>query len=256
MDLSHIGFTNPILGILARDPLEEPPWLIPKLIPAGQLALLCGVSNIGKSYVSYEIAVALASGVSALSGLVPAGEPKRVVYFDDENSRVDRDKYISRVWEGLVHTHAKPPDPHTLDYHMKVASFELGHAQWFDRVRQFVEAFKPALMIFDTATVSFDLINENDNGTAMVAIRQVKELLRMVEPECSALVLKHANETKDGSLSMRQTQRRPLPDEVDRRQETRIRAQSRRDYRDPALMDRQGRQRARARSQAAEVQGA
>ncbi len=79
---------NPIAHIVLGK--EEPPvWLIPDFILQGHFVCWAGDSNVGKSYTLYTMALALASGTSAFGGVVPAGEPKRILYYDEENNPQD-----------------------------------------------------------------------------------------------------------------------------------------------------------------------
>ncbi len=192
--MSRGEFVNDIVDILAAD--EQPPdWLIPDLLVQGSMVCLVGESGAGKSFVSYTLALAVASGVAALSGLVPAGEPRRVLYFDDENSRQDRDKYLRRAWLGLkAANRGKEPNLKLLNQNLWPVRAELGDDDWDERAREWVEHIVPHMIVFDTANACFGIEEENDNGKAARHIKKVKTLLRVNEDvvTATAVILKHA----------------------------------------------------------------
>jgi hypothetical protein len=188
--VSQSTIDNPILDILLA-PDEDPDWLIPEMILQGTCVLLAGDAGAGKSYVSYTMGLALAAGCEALSGIVPAGTPKRVLYFDEENSTGDRDKYLKRSYFGLFKD-GKGPDIYELADNFLPVQFELGDVDWFDRAAYFVEQWQPHLMVFDTATPAFNIQDENSNSEATVAIKQVRRLMAMTDPKATAIILKHA----------------------------------------------------------------
>lgn len=192
---------NPIVDILCS-PDRPPDWLIPDLLTQGSLVCLVGESGAGKSYISYTLALAVASGVRALSGIVPAGEPRRVLYFDDENGRADRDKYLKRSWIGLAHSNGmQEPDLALLLDNFWPVSFELGMDGWEDVAQGWVDFFKPHLIVVDTATPSFNIDDENNNAEAAKNIKRMRELMRSCDPVASAWILKHAKtRTEKGQI--------------------------------------------------------
>lgn len=198
------GYVNPIVDILLA-PECDPEWLVPDLLLQGTMSCYAGEPGTGKSYVTYTLGLALASGCPALSGVIPAGPPRRVVYFDQENSPQDRNKYITRAWHGLAAANGTPPDPAVLVEHFFPVHFRLGDAQWFDTAAAFVEHFQPALMVFDTAASCFDVESENDNAEAAKVVRQLRQLMALTDPVATCLVLKHAKSLleKGGKRRMR-----------------------------------------------------
>lgn len=187
-------FVNNIVDILAAEEIP-PDWLIPDLLVQGSMVCLVGESGAGKSFVTYTLALAVAAGVPALSGLVPAGEPRRVLYFDDENSRQDRDKYLRRAWLGLKAANkGKEPSLKLLNQNMWAVRAELGSDDWHERATEWVEHIVPHLIVFDTANACFGILEENDNGQAGKHIKRIKTLLAVNEDvvTATAIVLKHA----------------------------------------------------------------
>ncbi len=184
-------FDNPVLDVLYAED-TEPEWFIPDLILQGAAVILAGDAGTGKSYLSYTIGLAAASGCSALSGIVPAGDPRRVLYFDQENGLQDRNKYLTRSWWGLADSHGVPPDATLLQENFIATHFELGDDDWYERAAAFVERFQPRLMVFDTATPCFNIDDENSNSEANQAMKKIRRLMAMTTPVCSAIILKHS----------------------------------------------------------------
>jgi hypothetical protein len=199
-------FENPILSILCD---AEPPvrWLIPELFLQGTQVVLAGGAGAGKSYVSYYIALAIAAGIQAMGGIVPAGEPKVVLYFDEENSEQDRNKYIRRCWNGLMKEN-KITDP--FPYYERLVenfwpmNFHLGAPDWKDRAFECIENIvairgqSPHMMVFDTATPAFNIEDENSNSEATKATKGVRELQLVCDPVATATILKHAKFKVEG----------------------------------------------------------
>lgn len=192
------GYANVILDILYA-PETEPDWLIPGLLLQGGVVCLAGQPAAGKSYVSYTIGLAVASGAPALSGIIPAGEPRTVVYFDQENGKQDRDAYIRRAWHGLGHINGRKPDSKMLDKYFHPIHFKLGVTDgWEETVETYIVALQPRLVVFDTATSCFAPANENDNSEANREIQAIRRLITLTSPECTAVVLRHAATIKEG----------------------------------------------------------
>lgn len=180
-----------------RDELTNPApvvdWLLPGFIPRGSLIALSGMPGVGKSYLSYSLGLALASGIPFL-GMQPS-QPYRVLYFDEENSRHDRVGYLQRVWRGLG-----CPNLDTLCPHFFNVSCGLGVKDWETEMAVYVREAKPDLIIVDTATPAFAIQDENDNAEASQVIVRLREQMRAHSSAC--VVLKHAkrlDRSEDGS---------------------------------------------------------
>ncbi len=187
-------YPNPIVDILLS-PEVEPPWLIKDMLLQGTLVCLAGEPAAGKSFVSYTLGMAIAAGVSALSGIVPAAPPRRVLYFDQENSPHNRDKYLKRSWLGLVDDHGTPPDVAMLHDYFIPVNFRLGGPDWDYEAARFIDHFEPQLVVFDTAASAFGIQDENDNAEAARVIERIRHLMTHTNPMLTAMVLKHASTT-------------------------------------------------------------
>ena len=197
-------FINPIVDILCAE--EVPPeWLIRDILVQGSFTTLIGESGAGKSYVSYTLGLAVAAGVPALSGIVPRGKPRRVLYFDDENSQQDRDKYLRRAWLGLkAMNHGKEPDLGLLLKNFWPVGFALGSDDWADKAEEWITAIRPHLIVYDTANACTNVDDENSNAEATRAIKHMKRLMRVnadLGLVASTVALKHAKtRTEKGQI--------------------------------------------------------
>lgn len=180
---------NPITDILLGD--ETPPdWLIPDFLLQGAMVLMAGAPGAGKSYISYTIGLAVASGIEALSGIIPAAPPRKVVYFDQENSEQDRNKYLRRSYFGLER-HGVKPDPFILEETFWPVHYELGDDDWPEKASRWIEHVKPHLIVFDTATPCFNIEDENNNAEATRTIKLVRDLMDLTDPVATSIILKH-----------------------------------------------------------------
>lgn len=201
--MSEGGFINPIVDILSGE--EQPPeWLIPDLFLQGSLVCLAGEAGAGKSYISYMLALAMAGGLPMFGGLFPASEPKRVLYFDEENGRQERDKYLRRAYNGLL-AQGHEVDMLKLHDNFWPAHFELQQSnEWQVNAEDLIRQMQPHCLIFDTATPAFQIEEENDNSEAQRVIKDIRTLMAITDPVTMALVLRHAKmSVKGGKRTMR-----------------------------------------------------
>ena len=159
-------------------------WLVPDLLPQGSLVVLAGEAGAGKSVLCYTLSLALAGGADFLGHLLT---PRPVAYFDQENSRPDCVQYLRWAWYGL----GCPPLP-VIAANLHFAPFQLGSRAWEERAASLIVPAQPSLLVFDTATPSCDIRDENDNGEATQAVLAIRRLQALTSPPSTALVLKHA----------------------------------------------------------------
>jgi RecA-family ATPase len=196
--------TNDIVEILSA-PDSDPDWLVPNLWLQGAMICLAGEAAHGKSCLCYTIMLALAAGEPTLSGIIPAGEPKRVLYFDEENGKQDREKYIRRAYQGLIAQNKREPDLALLHQNFWAVGARLGQEGWEETVEEWVEYVRPHVMIFDTGSPCFNLDQENDNSEASKTVKKLRRLMLLTDPVATSIVLRHAKvrTMKGGRRQMR-----------------------------------------------------
>lgn len=212
----HLDWENPIADIILA-PDVEPEWLIKDVFLKETFICMGGEPAAGKSLISYIFAVAFATGCHAFTGIKPAGEPLRVLYFDQENSPPNRNKYIKWAWNGLKDSHGEEPDLGLLTDNFFPVSHRLGGADWFDQMCQFVDLIQPQVVFIDTASSAFPVANENDNAEAAQIIHKLRHVMTRTNPQFTLIVLKHAKMQTDdaGKRRMRgATQWQGLADQV------------------------------------------
>lgn len=190
-DLTHwtqvdiaLAPANPIVPILTgTDPVVQ--WLMPEFVAQGSLIILAGEPGAGKSFVCYVIGLACAAGIPVLD-YVPI-RPLRVLYFDQENSRPDRDQYLRWAWNGLGR-----PDIPLIAQNFWTRHFELGTADWHVRAAHAIKDVCPDIIFFDTATPCFTILDENDNGIATQTVNKLRGLQALLSPAPAIFVLKHS----------------------------------------------------------------
>lgn len=181
--------SNPIPSILTgTDPVVD--WLVKEFIARGTLTIWAGEPAAGKSYACYTISIACATGTSFL-GYEPV-RPLRILYFDQENSRADRDQYLRWAWNGL-----NRPALERIAENFWVCHFVLGLRDWHQTVKKIVADVKPDLMFFDTATPCFGIEDENDNGSATQVVNHLRAIINLLAPAPAIIVLKHARIVQD-----------------------------------------------------------
>ena len=178
---------------------ESPPdWLVPELFIQGGVYCLIGEAGAGKSAISYTLSLAIGAGLPMFGGMFHCMEPKRVLYFDEENSEQDRNAYIRRAWGGLVRQWGMMEQKEQwrlirlMDENIRLVHFEMGTDDWVETATRHIEEHQPHVMFFDTATPVFNIAEENDNGVASKVVRKLRELMKMTTPIASSIVLKHA----------------------------------------------------------------
>lgn len=193
---AYLPLKNPILDDLFGE-APEVEWLVPDMLTRGSLIALAGLPGVGKSYLSYYISMALATGTDILDK--PINNTVKILYFDQENSRSDRVKYERRCYYGL-----DKPDKDLLNKNFWSRSFELGDKDWIKMAKDRIEEIQPDLIFFDTATPCFRIEDENDNAEAARIIDAIRRLMNVAKTNPTAVVLKHAKILPDnGGYTLR-----------------------------------------------------
>ena len=181
---------------MEHDP--DPPWLVPDLICRGSIVVLAGEAGAGKSFLSYALALALASGRTFLGEQC---QTTRVLYFDDENSKPESEQYLRMLWRGMGE-----PDIRVLKENLRVEQFTLTRAgnSWRQVAERIAEKFRPEFIVIDTAVSSCHIVNENDNSEAIRTLASLRSVKDIAGPQATLWILKHARlDTEAGKWTVR-----------------------------------------------------
>jgi hypothetical protein len=171
--------------------LDDPEWLIEGVIAKKSSALLFGKSNAFKTFLSIDMACAVATG-SSWQG-ARAGNPSRVVYVATEGSRGVAKQRIP----GWMDAHQVPQD---LRRNIVVVPDEvmLDRTEWVDALIEVGRSLPelPTLVLVDIFGASMSG-PETVHETATAWVRNVNRIMR--ELECAVLTVAHtgwADETR------------------------------------------------------------
>ena len=175
-------------SILTADTIE-PPWIVENMITQGSLVILAGSAGVGKSVLSYHLALCAALGTPFLGHKCP---PTRVLYYDQENAHHDFGAYLAWAWHSLG-----TPDIAGLEEQFILESRTLGHKDWLSVMTTHAEELKPGLIVIDTASSALAVQDENDNAEAVRVINALYRVQQSSGPGCTILILKHQLDAKD-----------------------------------------------------------
>ena len=173
------------LATILNTPDDPPRWLLHGVIGQGQMVILAGEPGVGKSVLSYTLALAVGAGGLPFLGRATSAGP--VMYFDEENSLPDVKQYIRWAWRGLG-----GPDAARVKVGIEHFSLAVQGARRYEYMVERAGAVKPALIIIDTVTPACHIKDENDNAEASRAIAALRRVRTVAGPDCTMLLLKHA----------------------------------------------------------------
>ena len=193
-------------------PAPSVDWVLPGVLPAGEVALLVGSDGAGKSVLALELALAVALGVPwacrapdpgqpwTEPWLLPASTPGRVLYLGGED---DKDEY-HRCTTHIAATLGLPaPGPAQLvmlpldaqPLHLMRAGRQQATPEETpaaDALRALIVQLKPRLIVLDPL-IMFHALAENDPQHMDSVMRLIIRLARSV-PGCAALMVHHAGQ--------------------------------------------------------------
>lgn len=178
--------------LLASTP-EEPEWTVKDIIVRGSTICLVGDAGVGKSFLSYHLALCVASGLPFLGQETTQG---KVVYFDQENDRLELSKYLRQNLNGMG---LKPGD---IAQNLIIEYLALGDQDWYRTIEQAFKEHYPALIVFDTSGPCFDIEDENSNTEATKIIKKLLRLRESADVTCTIVIIKHSLTSSD-ALQMR-----------------------------------------------------
>ena len=188
---------------LLTEPEAKPPWLVEGLLCEGTVVIMAGEPGVGKSVLAYTLSLSIASGLGNFLGKQTNTGP--VLYFDEENSLPDTRQYLRWAWRGL----GKPSLPKlTANLHIEHFSLASQGISRYDYMVSIAAQVKPKMIVLDTTTPACHIQDENDNGEASLALRNLRRVRAVSDPACTMLLLKHSkifNEASDKEAGQKRT---------------------------------------------------
>ncbi|RKS77584.1 AAA domain-containing protein [Motilibacter peucedani] len=167
-------------------PLPEPRWLVENRIVRQSLTVLGAKPGVGKSWLSMDLAVALAAGRPWVGIDIP--QPMRVLYVDAENGD---DIALERIQQlGGTSTSLGGR------LHYVTASIQLPAASGVARLRATIEWHQPDLVIVDTLA-SVAPLAEKDTENSSLFLAGVWHLAR--DHGAAMLLLHHLRKSLQGA---------------------------------------------------------
>jgi len=163
----------------------KPAYIVEDLLYQGQMIVDAGEPGVGKSFLMYQLSMCMASGLPFLGRRTLHGT---VLYFDEENSRSDLQQYLRWIWRGLNQPNIEAMQKRLHIEHFKLAS----EKKRFVYMAKVAAQVQPTLIVIDTATPVCSITDENDNGEASRAVRNLRLIKESAGPSASMIVLKHS----------------------------------------------------------------
>jgi RecA-family ATPase len=169
---------------------KEPSWVVEGIIPAGTIIMVAGDAGVGKSVMSLSEGLHIALGRPFLGHKT---SQRRVLYFDEENSRPDLGAYLQRIWSGMGQPALEEIKPF-----FRIESFSLGSPTWPGDMESIIKEFAPGMVYIDTATSALSIIDENSNAEAQKACNQLRNIIKRLSDPPAIKILKHAKYQSGG----------------------------------------------------------
>jgi KaiC/GvpD/RAD55 family RecA-like ATPase len=160
---------------------EAENWLIPGLLPKGEMLLLAALPKVGKSLLATEVAYAVLCGGPVLGEKAKQG---KVLYISsDESPSSLKRRFYARGFDLL-------PERNNLRVMTHLDLTNLGVLE------EQLDEFRPDLVVVDSLTsITFDLgISENDSEFARYVYR-FKDLLKRYNS--ASILIHHENKSKE-----------------------------------------------------------
>lgn len=180
-------------------------WVLPGVLPIGELGILAGADGSGKSYLAMLAAVSVAYGLPWAGGILPApATTGDVLILAGEDDTEELTRRAHAIWTTFVDHGTCPPPAEgriravTLGaqtrYLMIAGRQERAPEQtaYATRLEGEVAESKPRLLILDPL-IMFHSVNENDSQH-MDALARLLIRIARAAPGCAALVVHHAGQ--------------------------------------------------------------
>lgn len=159
---------------------EETNWVWYPYLARGEITILEGDPEAGKSYISQYVSGKICSGDK-----LPFSDDRplkgNVIYFDLENdpARVTKKRM---VWNGFDNEVLK-------NFFQVVDLFSIDDDEKIQEVQDLFERLRPVLVVFDTLNTYIGMANTSQGAQAQQSFMRFVELARRFD--CSVLILRH-----------------------------------------------------------------
>lgn len=166
---------------LADVEIEDIEWIWYPYLARGELTILEGDPDVGKSYLAQRVCGAICDGVSLPSPRPDKREPGTVIYFDIENT-------AATVTKRRLSDLRRPAN-----FFQEETPFSMNDADNLNKVREAMTRVNPDVVVFDTLNTYLGKVN-TDNATDSA---QALVVFRMLAREfgCAVLLLRHLTKT-------------------------------------------------------------
>jgi hypothetical protein len=162
--------------------MEEPEYLIEKVLPRYGVGHLVGESYAGKTFVALDMAMRLATGAEEWMGHKLLGTPERVAYVAMEGG-FDLGQRV-RAWREM---HGGEPSDDIL--FLVEQPFDLMGPEAADALDK-LDDFQPSVIFIDTQSLAAPRVDENDNSGMTSLMSNVK--LMASAYGCLVMLVHHA----------------------------------------------------------------
>lgn len=175
-------------------------WLWPQLIEQGTCAVIGAEPKAGKSWITFDMAISLATGQRFLGDFTPAERGTTLLYSPEGSSRSQHGRLVGLCWGREVPPEIVLPSVHFLD-----ARLDLNAEDHAARLGATIDAVGARLVVVDPMVSAAMGIDENASGEVMRILSPLRDLIK-ARPNCALIVVHHTNKMARGqamSLGLR-----------------------------------------------------
>lgn len=167
--------------------IEQPQWVLDKLIPARSIGMVYGPSNSGKSHIICDLIAVMLHGKTEWQGREL--RPGPVLMFSESLGHIQArmKAYITAI----------PGDLEFKFYSLPNLSLDIRD---IDLVQAWIASMDepPSLLIFDTLATAFSF-DENDNREASKLISMLEsKILPLLPPHSTIIIVHHTSKVSEG----------------------------------------------------------
>lgn len=191
LQLAQLAFERSPFGEIPIDQpwdlqVQQPEWMLDKLIPARSIGMIYGPSNSGKSHLLCDIIVAQVMGESHWQG-IPI-EPGPVVLFTESIGHMK-----ARLRAYIAEHGGEPKYPLWVLPSMTLETRDIRFLiMWLDMLPD-----KVVHLAFDTVATSFSF-EENDNREASALLRRLEDVLGALKDKGCITLVHHTSKASEG----------------------------------------------------------